>query len=262
MLKKPITSLKSKTENPDVAKFKMHTHETYELFMFLSGDGKYFVEGSVYPLFSGDILIMKKAEAHSLMLNNSCAYERMVVHFTAEDILGESRDEIIDFLDNRPLGKFNKYPAAAFKDSNWQYYMQKICETDDNARKQIYLTVLLLELCSKFPLIKNSEVKQKNNIIDIINHINAHLTEDLSLDSLCEKFYISKAQLNRNFKRTTGTTVWSYIQTKRLLLAKEMLGNGYNPVKVAANCGFNDYCSFFRAYKTKFSVSPKNDKMA
>lgn len=262
MLKKPITSLKSKTENPDVAKFKMHTHETYELFMFLSGDGKYFVEGSVYPLFSGDLLIMKKAEAHSLMLNNSSPYERMVVHFAAEDILGESHDEIIAFLDNRPLGKFNKYPAAAFKDSNWQYYMQKICETDDNARKQIYLTVLLLELCSKLPLIKNSEVKQKNNIIDIINHINAHLTEDLSLDSLCEKFYISKAQLNRNFKRTTGTTVWSYIQTKRLLLAKEMLGNGYNPVKVAANCGFNDYCSFFRAYKTKFSVSPKNDKMA
>ena len=147
MQEKTITSLKSRTETPDVAKFKMHTHETYELFMFLSGDGKYFVEGSVYPLSSGDILIMKKAEAHSLMLSSSCAYERMVVHFTAEDILGESRDQIIDFLDNRPLGEFNKYPAAAFKDSNWQYYMLKICETYDNAIKQIYLITKEQKMC-------------------------------------------------------------------------------------------------------------------
>lgn len=260
MLKRRIVSLKSRTEHPDVAKFKMHTHETYELFMFLSGDGKYFVEGSVYPLFSGDILIMKKAEAHSLLLNNSSPYERMVVHFTAKDILSDKRAEILDFLDSRPLGKYNKFPAASFKDSAWQYYILKICESDDNAQKQIYLTVLLSELYSAFPLIKTNEAKQRNNIIDIINYINAHLTETLSLDKLCATFFISKAQLNRNFKRMTGTTVWSYIQTKRLLLAREMLGQGQNPTKVAASCGFNDYCSFFRAYKQRFSVSPKNNR--
>ena len=134
--------------------------------------------------------------------------------------------------------------------------------------EEIIIQSLILELL--YDLGKDSAqniAKQKNTNRHLltekaIGYIKEHLTEDLSLDSLCEKFYISKAQLNRNFKRTTGTTVWSYIQTKRLLLAKEMLGNGYNPVKVAANCGFNDYCSFFRAYKTKFSVSPKNDKMA
>lgn len=260
MQKRSIVSLKSRTESPDLTKFKMHTHENYELFMFLSGDGKYFVEGTVYPLSPGDLLIMKKAEAHSLLLNNNTPYERIVVNFSSEDILSDERESIIDFLDSRPLGKLNCYPAARFKDSYWQYYMTKICEAEGNSQKQIYLTVLLTELYKTPPILEKASTNHHNNTIDIINHINNHLTENLNLDKLCEKFYISKAQLNRNFKRMTGTTVWAYIKAKRLLLAKELLNQGHNPTQVSTLCGFGDYCSFFRAYKQRFSINPKSDK--
>lgn len=76
---------------------------------------------------------------------------------------------------------------------------------------------------------------------------------------ISEKFYISKSQLNRKFKRITGSTVWEYILTKRLIFAKELLQNGEHPTTVYLKSGFKDYCSFFRAYKIKFGVSPKND---
>ena len=81
----------------------------------------------------------------------------------------------------------------------------------------------------------------------------------MTLESICEKFYISKSQLNRRFKRVIGSTVWEYVTTKRLILAKELLQNGETPMTVYSKCGFNDYTSFFRAYKSRFFVSPKND---
>ena len=57
----------------------------------------------------------------------------------------------------------------------------------------------------------------------------------------------------------TGSSMWAYIKRKRLLLAKELLTGGENPYLVYEKCGFNEYSSFYRAYKAEFGVSPKED---
>ena len=238
--------------------FNMHTHDNYEIYCFLSGTAKYFVEGNIYKLKSGDILIIKKAEAHSLLINSETPYERIVINFTQEALLEENPAAAIAFLDNKPLGKKNYYSFVRFSDTRWRYYLEKICASTDTYEKRLYLTVLLRELNSQHCKITDTNT-ETDNISDIINYINHHLAEPLSLDTLCEYFYISKSQLNRKFKRVTGSTVWEYITAKRLLLAKELLRNGEHPTTVSVKSGFSDYCTFYRAYKARFSVSPKND---
>ena len=61
------------------------------------------------------------------------------------------------------------------------------------------------------------------------------------------------------FKALTGTTVWDYIVTKRIMKARMLLQSGERPYDIYLKCGFKDYCSFFKAYKLKFGVSPKQD---
>ena len=243
------------TQVPDLDKFHMHTHETYELYCFLSGDAKYFVEGTIYTLKSGDIVIMKKSEAHTLLIKSCIPYERIFINFNADAILGDRG--ILDFIDNRPLGSNNRYPASVFKETHWYYYLKKICSAKNIHEKQAYLTVLLIELRDNYPKICENTPPEKDNIIEMIDYINMHLTENLSLDFLCNHFYISKVQINRKFKQMTGSTVWQYILAKRLLLAKELLQSGRHPTDVSVECGFHDYCSFFRAYKSKFNACPK-----
>ena len=51
-------------ECPSPSEFYMHAHERMEILYFLSGDAQYLVEGSVYPLHPGELLIMNRAEAH------------------------------------------------------------------------------------------------------------------------------------------------------------------------------------------------------
>ena len=246
------------TKHPDLSHFTMHTHETYEIYCFLSGNAKYFVEGTVYRLRPGDILITKKAEAHSLLFSNDAPYERMFVYFNADALLGDYRERAIPFLDHRSLGKYNHYPAARFAEHHWVEYFHKICETDDVEKQRLYLSVLICEMSEQARFLEEKE-ESKDTMADIIAYINRHLTEDLSLERLCEKFYISKSHLNRKFKLLTGSTVWEYIKTKRLVTAKELLQSGKHPTVVAAQCGFREYSSFFYAYKAKFGVSPKQD---
>ena len=65
--------------------------------------------------------------------------------------------------------------------------------------------------------------------------------------------------MNRTFRAATGSTVWHYILEKRLVAAHEQIRAGSPPQTVCFACGFNDYSSFYRAYKAKFQASPRDD---
>lgn len=252
-----IEPAKNFTESPDPNLFNMHAHDRYEIFCFLSGDAKYFVEGNIYKLKKNDILIIKKAESHSLLIRSVIPYKRITVHFTNDAIYDEN-SKILEFLNNKPLGKNNRFPTDKCGNTNWIYYLEKMCGTTDYATQRIYLNVLLSEL------YENADKTDKtpyfrDNTAEIIKYINENLTNIENLDDICNRFFISKTQINRNFKTIVGTTVWKYILTKKLLLAKEFLGSGITPTVACEKSGFSDYCSFFKLYKSQFGTSPKHD---
>lgn len=253
-----LEARKNYTASPDTSMFYMHTHEMYEIFCFLSGDARYYVEGSVYQLKPGDVLVMKKAEAHSLLIDSIRPYERIVINFDINAYLGEDREKIEKFLDRRPLGTGNLYSGSHRKDLPWRYYLTKICTEESKAGKRLYLSVLLNEMYS-VGLPEPEENNLKDNFIEIVAYINDNLFEHIDLSVICQRFYISKTQLNRKFRKLIGTTVWEYITTKRLLQAKALLQKGTQPNQVYLKCGFNDYTSFYRAYKLHFGVNPRTD---
>jgi AraC-like DNA-binding protein len=93
----------------------------------------------------------------------------------------------------------------------------------------------------------------------VISYINEHLFENISIESLCKQFYISKSQLNILFKKATNTTVWKYITTKRLISARHLLYNGMSAYEACIQSGFKDYSTFYRRYKDFFGTSPQED---
>ena len=104
-MKPYISAVKNYTEKPNLALFKRHTHDNYEIFWFLSGNAKYFVEGNIYDLKPNDILIIKKSETHALLINDPAPYCRYVIHFNAAALPQPQRQGFISILDNKPLGK-------------------------------------------------------------------------------------------------------------------------------------------------------------
>lgn len=224
----------------------------------LSGNAKYFVEGNIYNLKHGDILFIKKAEAHSLQITSLTPYKRIIINFNAAAIDNRLTQIILSSFDRLPLGKGNRFSFSMFKDKHWLYYIDKILSCDNNEAKSLYLSVLINEMYECHTEVLNLYTEE-DGFTDIIAYLNNNITENLTLDSICEKFYISKSHLNRKFRRMTGSTVWEYITAKRLILAKDFLSHGEAPMTVYSKCGFNDYTSFFRAYKSEFGVCPKND---
>lgn len=247
------------TEKPDLCVRTMHSHDCYELFYLIAGDADYRVEGSRYHLLPGDIILMRKGEVHMFQLRTPARYERMHINFDISQVLAQTGTTgLMSIFHDRPLGKFNHYPAEYFPGNHWKSYLEKICHTEDPAKQLCYLLPLLSDLAECFDTVKAApDFPEKDRAALIIRYINANLTRDLSLELLTKQFYISKTHINRVFKQSTGTTVWEYITLKRLFLAKSQIEAGMQPTVVYAQCGFKDYTTFFRAYKQHFGVSPK-----
>ena len=96
----------------------------------------------------------------------------------------------------------------------------------------------------------------------VVEYINEHYNEPLTLDDLSERFFISKYHLLRKFDRQVGTTVHRYILQKRLLIAKQLLGSGLAPSEVCQHCGFGDYANFYRAFRAEYHITPRQYALA
>ena len=93
-------------------------------------------------------------------------------------------------------------------------------------------------------------------IMNTIFYINAHFSEDLTLERLAKKSYVSVNQLCKLFKKRFGTTVAKYIMSKRISEAKKLLSQGKSVSDTALACGFSDYANFIRVFKKFVGVSP------
>ena len=251
---------------PDPGSFPMHAHERMEIFCFLSGHASYSVEGTQYSLRPNDVLLMRHAEAHKLLIQPDEPYERIAIHFSPQLLAAQDPEGrfLRPFL-NRPLGQENRYDGGQPELAAARNLLLEL----DTLRIPPYelrlhaIACLLLMLCGLSeawrPGSDESGDGDLSTAAQLAAYINDHLFEDISLDTLCGTFFLSKSQINRIFAQATGTSVWRYITIKRLLAARAMIRDHEPAGQVCLKCGFNDYSSFYRAYKTKFGCSPIND---
>lgn len=249
------------TAEPLARQHSMHTHNDCEILLFLDGDASYAVEGTMYRLKHGDIMIMRPSEAHHLVLHSTATYERFVVNFDVALLREFDADgRLWGMFFDRPLGQFNHFRSVLFPENHWRYYLSKIWEYRGSGRELYYLLPLLGELSEQYETVRRTAADiSPDKSAEIILYINRHLFEEITLDTICARFYLSKSQLNRIFKKITGSTVWHYITVKRLLYARERLAGGESPTKIYEKCGFRDYISFYKAYRQHFGIAPKED---
>ena len=245
--------------DPNPEDFYMHAHERIELFYFLSGHAQYLVEGSEYELHPGDLMLMGLAEGHKLQLLSNEPYERIVIHFAPSVLTGIDPEGLLlrPFVD-KPLGQRNHYRSDRFPEIFSGFDMN-----GSSAQIRLHMLITLLNVLQELSVLSSGQPDapevEDSAAHQLLQYVNAHLFEDISLSSLSRTFFLSPSQLNRIFRNAAGASVGSYIRVKRLLAARERILSGESPMASSAACGFKDYSAFFRAYKVKFGHAPSLD---
>lgn len=141
--------------------------------------------------------------------------------------------------------------------------------TENHPSKDIFADMLLQELIirilqteSKSIYLKKSYTQPNNDRISfILNFIRENITEDLTIELLSEKAYMSESNFYRTFKHETGSTPIDFIIEERLKLAESLLRDPKMSVKEAFMAsGFNSFSYFCRIFKKKKNLSPSEFK--
>lgn len=98
---------------------------------------------------------------------------------------------------------------------------------------------------------------KKQYINDLVNWIEANLTDDLNIDLITLKSGYSKWHMQRMFKEMTGQTLAAYTRKRRLTMSAMALRLTRMPlIDIAVRFGFDNQQNFTRVFKSHFSLTP------
>lgn len=246
-----------------------HFHNNFEILLSLNDKAKIFIDNNVYEMHRGDLFLINNMELHRTVASKNKAYERYVIMFSPEYIQPFCTDKtnLLHFFTHRKAGFSNKLNLSESKLTLLISLLEKIkhYESSNTYGSDIYIQLTFIEVLlfinTAFTNIgedpNKSSSKDFEKINPILEYINKNLSEDLSLELLSKKFFLSKYHLCRSFKSSTGFTLNEYIINKRILKARELLKQGINVMEVCEEVGFNNYCHFIRTFKKLVGVSPK-----
>lgn len=90
-----------------------------------------------------------------------------------------------------------------------------------------------------------------------ISYIEAHLSEDLTLDILADALHYSKFYLARTFAENMDCTVYQYIKKRRLTEAARELIQTKRPIAdIALEAHYNSQQAFTLAFKRTYACTP------
>ena len=247
----------------------LHHHDFYEIYFFLSGNVQYNIESRSYSLTPGDVLLISPLELHQPVFSQDHrSYERVVLWIDKPflDSLGLPGQDLGACFDTTRPNHANLLRPDGTQRQILNFYLEQLRQEAASAEpyqdiQSLALLVQILVMLNRLAL-KERQLPENNAHFDsvvysILTYINEHYRDDLSLDFLANKFFISKYHLSREFNRLIGTSVHRYIIQKRLVMAKQMMSDGVSSSEVYQHCGFGDYSNFYRAFKSEYEISPK-----
>ena len=160
-------------------------------------------------------------------------YERVVIWLGREWLErssdpGEALDTCFDTTRERG------FHLLRFDAERRLHYMQRIQQLEEALRDRSFGAARMADtLCQQMLIDVNRDVLRSRTaqeerdsyrvdpkMEEVLRYILDHLGEELTVESLSKRFFISRYYLMHRFKAVTGYTVHQYISQKRLLRAK------------------------------------------
>jgi len=252
--------------------FAFHYHDFNKIIIFIKGNINYTIEGKNYSLKPYDIVLVNSGEIHRPSVLDDSEYERIIIYVSTQFLNAYAREDfnLNDCFERAKKEKSNVLRVHSLDKSKlYQVCLELEHSFEDNAfGKELYQKILFLEFMIHLnrTVLSNhinylDSVIGSTKLVQILDYINEHLVEEITIDSLAAHFYINRYYLMHFFKEETGYTIGNYITEKRLLCAKNLVQNGQSATEACYRSGFRNYSTFSRAFKKAFNTLPKNAQM-
>lgn len=226
----------------------IHYHKSVEIIYLFNGNFTCNVNGEDYTLKEGELILIPPYHSHSYALRNKAVsqvnvlpafcsdiYINTLSDLTPKNLIMQDKDvssKIITHLKEIPYAK-----SAVLKDAIYRYCL-----------------AVYLENIEKVPI---SAENDPSFSYEVINYINHHYAENISLQKIAEHFNYSKCYFSCLFNKNFHISLNAYINHVRIQTAMDLLRK-QSIAQTAEDVGYSNLQSFFNNFVKIAKCTPKH----
>lgn len=243
----------------------VHWHDEVEIIYVKKGRISIYIGEERFPAVAGDLFFVNSGELH-FMESDDMSVEYYTLLFPLNFISFQIEDALEQevFLPLRQKMLLLPVQLKKFEaEKQMTNLVREIIDVNDEKEMgyQLRTRILLLELVEG--LWKENGFRQGSfsNTTgmqrELLNYIQEHYTEKISLSMLAEEFHLSEKYISWYFKENFSISFMQYVSHLRMTKAKDLLLTTEQSVtEVALSSGYPSVNLFIRSFKELYGITP------
>lgn len=246
-----------------------HFHPEYEIFYILEGTRQFFFGNRYFTASKGDLIIIDSNMIHMTKSDETDeGHNRIILYITPEAL--ERLDtaylqmNLKRFLhEHYGIYHLTKQQHEQFMDLYYLFKSEaRSCRKYYVRSIELAVAQYLLHLHRDLEKIPASAVfyetdERFEHVYAIADYLSTHLDQDVSLDSLSGRFFLSRYYICRVFKKVTGYNIKEFVNIHRINWAKYLLETTDKSIAlIAETVGYKSTTHFERIFKDYMNMSP------
>ena len=251
-----------KTETTKNVTCEWHLHFEYEMFLLLTGEKYFHINGNIEKLSVGDIIFVNSNIPHKtetpvgsrgiLLQFKTTLKNNPLTEYELESIFKTGKSDYIVIKNGTDANKLIKQ------------CMEKICREYENKQKyfEYFIKAYLLELsallCRNDILTDYNEALERiSDFIPVLNYIDKNYLKHISLLEVSKIMNFHTSYFCKKFKETIGVSFLEYLHIVRINKAARLIKEtSKNITEISFETGFSSVSYFIKTFKKYNRCTP------
>ena len=237
--------------------YPLHHHDYYELEVVAEGELLHECNGKSMVLRRGDVYILSPKDVHRLVpfqktkIYNICIYTE------------QCSKSLARLLHNEEYPRFGKLDDNVLEEIGAMHGALRDVLSSTGQYREARTSALTTLLASRLFETTSAEISLQTDqsystIARAMSFIEAHLANPITLEEVAAASGYSRTYFSRLFKEIVGINFKDYLERERIEMASHLLSNEEMSItEISYAVGFNSFSSFWRAFKKRKGISPR-----
>lgn len=230
-----------------------HTHSYAELFYVMGGTGHIQVDQELYPISTGQLVIINPNVMHTEVSRNASPLEYFVLGIEGLELTTEEESRF-KILESQELEHITGCLMGLLRENR-----EGLPGSDTICQAYTEILVTLLMRRTDVSVSASSPTSANNQCVTVRRYIDAHFKEPLTLDMLAQIAHINKYYLAHCFKEEFGISPINYQLERRIEEGCYLLKQtDLSLAQISSILGFSSSSYFSQIFRKSRHISPSD----